>query len=66
MRTDPEPDDLVPLSDSQGAIAERDANGVDRTSIVDLLEPKARVLWIPLKQAIRRTSTATHMHRQPG
>ena len=58
MRTNPEPDDLVSTSNSDGAVAKPDSHGVDRLLWMDLLKTQTWMIRVFGKEFVGALSLA--------
>ncbi len=66
MRPDPEPQDVLAITNTQRPVPQADANRENGTTRVNLLELKARMEWIDLERALGSPSPALDFGRQPS
>ena len=64
MAADPVPVDRVALAEANRAIAEADAHRVDRIRGLNLLEPKAWMVWIVAEEPVDTARLLFHVIRE--
>ena len=66
MGPDPEPQDVLALTNTKRPVPQADAHRENETARVNLLELKARMEWINPKGAVGSSGPALDLRRQPS